>query len=202
MAAKKPVSKKTGRGGARKGAGRKSTASKAAALVKAGVISEPPPGETPPKPNGRPTDFREEYIEQAEKLCRLGATDIELADFFKVDVRSIYRWCHRYDRFCQALRAGKEACDDRVERALYNRAVGYSHDAVKIFMPANAAAPVYAPYVEHVAPDVGAATMWLKNRRGDAWRDKQQLEHTGKDGAMLVPVINVTIGSAEPPPAS
>jgi len=202
MATKKPISKKAGRGGARKGAGRKSTASKAAALVKAGILQPPPPDEKPLPKQGRPTDFKEEYVEQAEKLCRLGATDMELADFFNVDVRSIYRWCHRFERFCQALRAGKEACDDRVERALYNRAVGYSHNAVKIFMPANAPAPVYAPYVEHVAPDVGAATMWLKNRRGDTWRDKQQHEHTGKDGTMLVPVINVTIGPSEPSPAS
>lgn len=29
---------------------------------------------------GRPTDFKDEYPEQAEKLCRLGATDKEMAD--------------------------------------------------------------------------------------------------------------------------
>jgi hypothetical protein len=33
---------------------------------------------------------------------------------------------------------------------LYERANGYSYDAVKIFMPAGAKKPVYAPYVEHV----------------------------------------------------
>jgi len=37
---------------------------------------------------------------------------------------------------------------------LYERAVGYNYDAVKIFMPANAKKPVYAPYVEHISPDV------------------------------------------------
>jgi len=35
----------------------------------------------------------------------------------------------------------------------------------------------YAPYVEHVPPDVHAAEFWLKNRRPDRWRDVQQLEH-------------------------
>jgi hypothetical protein len=39
-----------------------------------------------------------------------------------------------------------------------------THDAVKIFMPAGAKKPVYAPYVEHVPPDVTAAIFWLKNR--------------------------------------
>jgi hypothetical protein len=32
---------------------------------------------------------------------------------------------------------------------------------VKIFMPANAKKPVYAPYVEHVPPDVTASNFGL-----------------------------------------
>lgn len=195
--ATKPKSK---RGGARKGAGRKPKEhhERVQELCEAGVITH----ESSDKPKiGRPSNFRDEFVVQAEKLCRLGATDIELADFFEVDVRSIYRWAHSREAFCQALKAGKEACDDRVERSLYNRAVGYTHEAVKIFMPANAVAPVYASYREHVAPDVGAAKMWLSNRRGEVWREKQTHEHTGKDGAPLVPVINVTIGPTEPAPA-
>lgn len=125
---------------------------------------------------GRPTDYKPEFVEQARKLCELGATDIELAEFFGVDVRTIYRWKHVHEDFCQSLIAGKDACDDRVERSLYNRAVGYSFPAVKIFMPAGAEAPVYAPYTEHVPPDTGAAMSWLKNRRGEKWREKSEVD--------------------------
>ncbi|HVK79291.1 MAG TPA: helix-turn-helix domain-containing protein [Verrucomicrobiae bacterium] len=170
------------------------------------MLSAPSPEEPPqPKPKGRPTDFKPEYVAQAEKLCRLGATDIELADFFDCDVRSIYRWAQTHDAFCQALRAGKEACDDRVERCLYNRAIGYTHEAVKIFMPANAAAPVYAPYREHVPPDVGAAKMWLSNRRGEAWRDKQEHIHRFKpeqmtDDDLAAIAARGSEGTAEAPP--
>jgi hypothetical protein len=32
---------------------------------------------------GRPTSFKPEYVAQAEKLCALGATDQEIADFFE-----------------------------------------------------------------------------------------------------------------------
>lgn len=133
---------------------------------------------------GRPTLYKDEFAAQAEKLCRFGATDVEIAEFFDVDVRTIYRWVHKHEAFCQALRVGKDACDDRVERSLYHRAVGFKHDAVKIFMPAGAAEPVYAPFIEHVPPDVGAATMWLKNRRGAVWRDKQEHIHTFKPDQM------------------
>ena len=33
---------------------------------------------------GRPTDYDDAFPEQARKLCQLGATDMELADFFDV----------------------------------------------------------------------------------------------------------------------
>jgi hypothetical protein len=44
-------------------------------------------------------------------------------------------------------------------------------------MPAGREKPVYAPYTEHVPPDVTAAIFWLKNRDPQHWRDSQQLEH-------------------------
>jgi hypothetical protein len=60
---------------------------------------------------------------------------------------------------------------------LYHRANGYNYEAVKIFMPGGRAKPVYAPYTEHVPPDVTACIFWLKNRDPKNWRDSQQMEH-------------------------
>jgi hypothetical protein len=123
---------------------------------------------------GRPTSYRKEFAKQAAKLCALGATDIELAEFFEIDISTIYRWKHTQPEFCEAVTCGKDAADDRVERSLYNRAVGYNYPAVKIFMPSGAESPVYAPFTEHVPPDTGAAFNWLKNRRSEKWRDKSE----------------------------
>ena len=125
---------------------------------------------------GRPSSFKPEFVAQAEKLCALGATDQEVADFFEVEVRTIYRWKHDREDFCQALKAGKDVADERVERSLYQRAIGYEQDEVKIFMPGGAAKPVYAPYRAKIAPDVTAAIFWLKNRRSDAWRDVKHID--------------------------
>ena len=33
--------------------------------------------------------------------------------------------------------------------------------------------------VKHIPPDTTAQIFWLKNRRPDRWRDKQQIEHSG-----------------------
>ena len=72
---------------------------------------------------GRPSSYKDEYAEQAAKLCKIGATDYELADFFNVDTRTIYRWKHEHPAFCQSIVAAKEMADERVERSFYNRCV-------------------------------------------------------------------------------
>jgi hypothetical protein len=77
-----------------------------------------------------------------------------------------------------ALVIGKKEADNRVIRSVYQRSVGYDYDAVKIFMPAGAKQPIYAPYVEHIPPDPAAGMFWLKNRDSEHWRDVQQLEHS------------------------
>jgi hypothetical protein len=128
------------------------------------------------KTRGRPTSFKPEYIEQVKKLCAYGHTDLEIAEFFDVSLRTFAYWKVRNSELMHALKAGKAAADARVERSLYQKAVGYSYDAVKIFMPAGAKAPIYAPYVEHVPPDTTAAIFWLKNRDPQNWRDAWQIE--------------------------
>jgi len=129
---------------------------------------------------GRPSEYKDDYAKQVVKLAELGATDQEVADFFEVDVRTIYRWKHDHPEFCQALKVGKEVADERVERSLYQKAIGYEQDEVKIFMPGGAAEPVYAPFRAKIAPDTTAAIFWLKNRRSQQWREKQEVEHSGE----------------------
>jgi hypothetical protein len=131
---------------------------------------------------GRPTLYKPEFCQKASELYANGATDAEVAEYFEVSSRTVYRWQAEFPEFCQALKGGKEHADERVVRSLYHKAVGYTFDAVKIFMPANAPAPVYAPYQEHVPPDTTAAIFWLKNRRSQDWREKVLNEHTGPDG--------------------
>ena len=96
---------------------------------------------------------------------------------FDVSLSAIEKWKRQREDFRNALKVGKAEADNRVERSLYERANSYNYEAVKIFMPANREKPVYAPYVEHVPPDVTACIFWLKNRKPSEWRDSQQMEH-------------------------
>lgn len=124
----------------------------------------------------RPTKFKAEYVEQAYKLAALGATDREAAEFFDVAESTLHLWKHTQPEFSEALKVGKATADNRVEQSLYRRALGYSHDAVKMHTVDGAVQ--ITPYVEHYPPDTTAAIFWLKNRRPDDWRDKAEVAHT------------------------
>ena len=152
------------------------------------------------RPIGRPSAYQPQFAEQAFKLCLLGATDRQMADIFGVSEQTLNAWKVEHPDFLESLARGKTAADAKVAESLYKRALGYSHSAVKVFMPAGAEAPVYAPYTEHYPPDTQAASWWLKNRHPDMWRDRQEHELSGKDGAPLMPAVSVVIGAARPQP--
>lgn len=126
---------------------------------------------------GRPPKYKPAFAEQAAKLCNLGATNEDLADFFAVSIRTIIRWTTEHEEFCHAVKEAKEIADQRVERSLYQRAVGYTFDSEKVFNGKDGI--VRTGTREHVPPDVTAQIFWLKNRQRDRWRDKQDVEHTG-----------------------
>lgn len=132
-------------------------------------------------PGGKPTDYRKEYCDIAKRLCEAGATDYELARVLRIHPATLYRWFASHPEFREAVKLGKEPADDRVERSLYHRAVGYDHETLKIMQ--DKGAPVIVRHIEHVPPDPGAAFNWLKNRRPDQWRDRREL--TGAEGGPL-----------------
>ena len=143
---------------------------------------------------GRPSKYKPEFVKQAEKLCRLGATDAEMADFFQVTLSTLSLWKVKHQEFSDSLKLGKEVADKRVEEALYNRALGYSHEETDIRVVDGAI--METPMIKHYPPDTTAAIFWLKNRRPDEWRDKRDFEHTGKDGGAIITKVERVIVDA------
>lgn len=127
---------------------------------------------------------------QTKRLCEMGMTNREIADFFQVSVHTIHRWRANYPEFAEAFVTGKELADDRVERALYNRAIGYSYDSEKIVtisLGKNAGTAIErVPIVEHVPPDVKAAELWLKNRRPKEWGGRVADPGEGEDTSKYI----------------
>lgn len=56
------------------------------------------------KKRGRKSEYRIEYADQALKLCLLGATDKELAEFFSVSEQTLNKWKKDYPEFLESLK--------------------------------------------------------------------------------------------------
>jgi hypothetical protein len=159
---------------------------------------------------GRPTDYKPEYCEQVTKLCKLGATDKEMANFFEVSEQTFNAWKHEYPQFLESIKAGKIKADAEVAASLYRRATGYQYreitfeklgpgeDQIEVGETGMEAIEqeLYKKKVtvKEMPPDVAAQNIWLKNRRGrvpdDAqkWADKQEVGLTDNDGNDVPPV--------------
>lgn len=135
---------------------------------------------------GQPSKYKEEYNDQAYKICLLhGATDKELADFFEVCEDTINNWKKAHPKFFMSVKAGKEIADAKVSESLYNRALGYSHEDTHI---SNYQGDItITPITKHYPPDATSAIFWLKNRQKDKWRDKSEQDiNLGGDLAGLI----------------
>jgi DNA-binding XRE family transcriptional regulator len=131
-------------------------------------------------PAGRPTSYKPEYAQLAEKMCKLGATDKDLAEAFGVSEQTINAWKQANPEFLESLTCGKVIADAEVAAKLFHRATGYSHseDDIKVVQ----GAIVITPTTKHYPPDSTAAIFWLKNRRPKDWRETKAVELTGANG--------------------
>ena len=130
------------------------------------------------RPNGRPSKFKDEYIELAYHYSLLGAVDRQMADFFDVTEKTFNNWKHDHPEFLQSIKRGKIIADSIVAESLYRRALGYTHPEEKIFQ--HEGRIIRAETLKHYPPDTTAAIFWLKNRQRENWREKVDHEHTGK----------------------
>lgn len=134
----------------------------------------------PKKSNaGRPSKMTPDICEQARKLCLLGATDVEMADFFGVCEATFNNWKRDYPEFLESLKEGKIQADANVANSLYNRAIGYSHAEDKVFN--NNGTPLIVPTIKHYPPCPTSIAIWLNNRQSAKWK-RQQQEAEEKDG--------------------
>lgn len=133
---------------------------------------------------GRPTKYKTEYCKQAAKLCKLGATDADLAEFFEVDEDTIYEWKNVHKQFSDSTVLGKSNHDAEIELALARRAKGFMR-VKQVFGPEGTIEMLQ----EEVPPDTNACSLWLRNRQPQRWRDKQEIEHSGE--LKLAPALEI-----------
>lgn len=125
---------------------------------------------------GRPTTFRESYVEQVYRLALLGLKDTEIAQYFDISEGNLNVWKKKYPDFYESLREGRLEADGKVAKALYDRARGYEYEEEKIESDKNGNKKKVV-VKKHLPPDPASMVIWLKNRQMRYWRDKQEVEH-------------------------
>lgn len=133
---------------------------------------------------GRKTEFRPIYVQQARKMALLGLTNDEIASVFEVTKRTLTTWISTHKPLAEALRQGKVMADANVAAALYERAIGYTHDEIVLHQFGGQI--IKTKVRKHYPPDTQAATKWLHNRQAARW--KAQVDPTDPGGDIPPPV--------------
>ena len=119
----------------------------------------------------------------AEGYAREGMIDKEIAAKLGISESTYYEYQNKYSEFSEAIKKGKKPVDIEVENALLKRALGYEYEEQTVEYKAakegEAVKPTHVKKTKkQVVPDVTAQIFWLKNRRPDLWKDRQ--DHSGK----------------------
>ena len=130
-------------------------------------------------------------LTRLEAYARDGLIDEQIAKNMGITATTLYDWKNKFPLISEALKRGKEVVDIEVENKLLQRAKGYEYiettyerienmvvepDGSVNVIPGTKIKTV----VKQMAPDVTAQIFWLKNRKSAEWRDKAELEHSGK----------------------
>lgn len=121
---------------------------------------------------------------QIEGWARDGLTDKQIAGNIGVSESTFTLWKRKYHVIVGALKKGKAPVDISVENALYKSAIGYK---VTVKKPMKLRRIRYQDkkrieeeYIEmvdeelYITPNVTAQIFWLKNRKPEQWREKQE----------------------------
>lgn len=119
-----------------------------------------------------------EGLLRLEAWARDGLTDEQIASNAGITPSTLYEWKKKYSDISEALKKGKEVVDIQVENALLKRALGYTYKEIKV--EETAEGEKVTTTTKEVVPDTTAQIFWLKNRRPEQWRDKQNMELSGE----------------------
>jgi hypothetical protein len=122
---------------------------------------------------GRPSKYKPEFAEIAGKLCaQCGFIDLQLAQWFKVNIDTIYQWKLKHPEFAEALKVGKAEIDDLIERATVAHIAGYyvTVDEMDRFGKVK-------QMRKWIPGNAHAGIKWLSCRRPEVYREQKEKKH-------------------------
>jgi hypothetical protein len=115
--------------------------------------------DSPRDPGGRPTKFKPEYVEQVQDYMGQGYSLTAFAGSIRVSRETVYEWERVIPEFSDAVKSARAMRVNSLEGGLLSKELG--------------------------GPQITARIFALKNACPPEWRDKHEVEHTGKDGGPI-----------------
>ena len=114
-----------------------------------------------------------EGLLQIEGWAKDGLIDEQIARNMGVAYSTFKDWKKRFPDLSAVLKRSKEVVDREVENALFESAKGFVYEEETV---TNTGEVVTVK--KYSKPNVTAQIFWLKNRKRNEWRDKQEIEQT------------------------
>lgn len=124
-----------------------------------------------------------------EAWARDGLIEEQICKNLGISVQTLNNYKKEHVELVESLKRGKEVVDIEVENALLKRAKGYMYNEITQELNKEGDLVVTKIVKKEVVPDTTAQIFWLKNRKPKEWRDKQDIEHSGK---IEMPSITIT----------
>ena len=130
-----------------------------------------------------------EGLLKIEGWARDGLTDEQIARNMCIARDTLSEWKKKYSDISDTLKRGKEIVDREVENALFKRALGGVREVKKTYKVKSIYYDECGRKCEkeelktgtdevYIPGDTIAQIFWLKNRKPDRWRDKQEIQDT------------------------
>lgn len=143
-----------------------------------------------PAKMGAPTKFTEKLALRILSLAgrtNPPLTDEQIADEVGIGWTTLKNWKADKPDFRTAFKSCRDVAAELVEGAMFQKATGYRHRAVKIHYDKDTGQFVTHEYVEQVPPDTEAGKFLLKNWKPEEYKDRHDLG--GKLGDSLADLI-------------
>ena len=112
-----------------------------------------------------------EGLLKIEGWAKDGLIDEQIAKNMGVAYSTFKEWKKRFPDLSDVLKRSKEVVDREVENALFESARGFVYEEEAV---TNTGEVVTVK--KYSKPNVTAIIFWLKNRKRNEWRDKQEIE--------------------------
>jgi len=114
-------------------------------------------------------------------LATRGKTNSEIAMLLGICEATFYNWLNNFaPDLLESLKNATKEPIKNVERALYERAMGYSCQETKVHMTKSGVIKT-KDVIKHYPPSETAMKYYLGNKKPEDWKEKREVEVTGDE---------------------